>query len=159
MKRSEVLFAILRKSKKVLEEFAVSNRQRKFIIEMKYNYSKLQPTLRNMMRIMATDIERFELLNEKNMKDVLENFHLSGMERPECYIEQHPALIDINTGKKFIIKREEIISGDVVVFKDAEHKAFIVAYNCLVLAKENQEIMIRTRDEEEKRQSVLSEYQ
>ena len=63
MKKSDLLFALLRKSKNDLEEECASDYDRKFLINLKYEYAKLQPSLRNMIRVMASEIDRFTFKN------------------------------------------------------------------------------------------------
>ncbi|SOK58956.1 hypothetical protein [Yersinia phage fHe-Yen9-03] len=147
MKHSEILFAILRKSKNTLLDYVSSDYDRNFIIEMKYNYSKLESTLRNLMRLVATDIERFSVLNENNLSNIIYKEDVTS-----------PVLIDTLDNTVFIIKQDTIDIDDIVVFKENERLAFIVLYNCLILAKERQEEIIKIRDEENNRISILSKY-
>lgn len=158
MKKSDMLFALLRKSA-VLKECVQNNNDRTFLINLKYQYAKLQPTLRNMIRIMATDIDRFNMEHgtEKAVAAVLENYHNSGAERTETG-SGHPVLVDTVTENRFVIMRNNIIVNGVVVFKDEEHLAFIVAFGCLARAKERQEKIIRDNAEEQRRLNILSEF-
>lgn len=157
MKKSDILFALLRKSK-ILKEDIKTNNDRTFLISMKYQYSKLSSSLRNMIRIMATDIDRFEITgNIKSIEAVLENYHSSGQERPESG-QSHPALVDNVSGNRFIIFRHDIKSNGVIVFKDEEHYAFIVACGCLFRAKERQDEILKQNAEEQKRLNILSEF-
>lgn len=158
MKKSDMLFALLRKSA-VLKDCVSTDTERKYLLNLKYQYSKLQPSLRNMIRIMATDVDRFNLINGEiaTISSVLENYHLSGSERPENGVG-HPALVDTITDNRFIIMRRTIMSNGVVVFKDEEHQAFVVAYGCLARAKIHQEKIIRENEIEQKRLNILSEF-
>lgn len=158
MKKSDMLFALLRKST-VLCELITNDNERNFLIDLKYQYSKLQPSIRNMIRIMATDIERFEMENSsiKSIAGVFENYHTSGEERPETG-QNHPVLIDTVTNNRFVILRNTINVNNIVVFKDDEHKAFVVAFGCLVRAKERQEKIIRENKIEQERLNILSEF-
>lgn len=158
MKKSDMLFALLRKSA-VLKEYVKDNNDRIFLINLKYQYAKLQPTLRNMIRTMATDIERFNMVNgtENAINAVLQNYHTSGAERPETGVG-HPVLVDTVTENRFVVLRNTIVVNDVVVFKDEEHQAFIVAFGCLARAKERQEKIIRDNEVEQRRLNILSEF-
>lgn len=159
MSSTEVLFALLRKSHTVLKGNCPCDKQRKLILEMKYQYSKLQPTLRNLMRFMATEVERFSILNENNISKVLLNNHPSGNRRPEINLTSHPRMVDEISGTVFIICRDDIIANDIMAFQGIEHQAFIVAYSALVKAKNCQDEIIKKRDAEIKRLNVLSDYQ
>lgn len=158
MKKSDMLFALLRKSA-VLKDCVKNNNDRTFLINLKYQYAKLQPTLRNMIRTMATDIDRFNMEHgtEQAVVAVLNNYHNSGNERPETGAG-HPVLVDTVTENRFVIMRNTIVVNNVIVFKEEEHQAFIVAFGCLARAKERQEKIIRDNEEEQRRLNILSEF-
>ncbi|AFC21600.1 hypothetical protein GAP32_150 [Cronobacter phage vB_CsaM_GAP32] len=158
MKKSDMLFALLRKSK-VLKDIVKTTNDRKFLIELKYQYCKLSPSLRNMIRVMATDIDRFNFTGDENsVAQVMNNYYpITGNERTETG-NGHPELIDTITGNRFKIFRNTIKSKDVIVFKEAEHEAFIVACGCLIRAKQREDEIIKKNAEEQKRLNILSEF-
>lgn len=154
MKKSEMFFAMLRKSKNVLKEYAHCDNHRKFLINLKYRYAMLQPTLRNLLRIIASDINRFELQDEQYLSEVLKNMH---RDNPKSIVE--PKLIDSENGKVFTISTGKILLDDVMVFEESEEfHAFIVAYHCLIIAKQREAEFIKERDVELKRLNTLSDY-
>lgn len=158
MKKSDMLFAILRKSK-VLKDIVNTNEERKLLIEMKYEYCKLSPSLRNMIRVMATDIDRFDFIgDEKAISLVYENYHLYNMNEKLETGNGNPELIDKITGNRFKIFRNEIKSNGIVVFKDMEHAAFVVACGCLFRAKQRQDEIIKKNVEEQRRLNILSDF-
>jgi len=157
MKTSDWFFALLRKSR-VLKNVILTDNDRQMLIHFKYEYSKLQPTLRKMIYVMADElsIDRFETENssKQDLCNVLENYH----QNVKIPLNKCPVLIDTVSGNRFVITHDTIKVGDVVVFKENEHNAFVVAYGCLLRAKERQAKLIAERDEEERRMNVLSEF-
>lgn len=158
MKKSDLLFAILRKSNNVLKEDVKTDDDRKFVIHMKYQYSKLQPTLRNMIRVMATEIDRFSSSNAtiQAFTSTIENESEQSGSNVSKY--GHPTLIDNNTGNHFIVYHKNVMSNNVVIFEGTDHHAFIVAFGCLIRAQEHQKRLLKEREIEEKRMDILSEF-
>lgn len=155
MKKSEMFFAMLRKSKNVLKEYATSDNNRKFLINLKYRYAMLQPSLRNLASMVATDISRFEVEDAENINEVLKNIHRETRKENIAY----PRLIDTKNNNVFIISNGVIMLGDVEVFSDSEEfHAFIILFNCLVLAKKREAEFIKERDIELTRLNSLSDY-
>lgn len=158
MKKSDLLFALLRKSNNVLKEDINTDTDRKFLIQLKYQYSKLQPMLRNMIRVMATDIERFSSSNANTnaFTSTMEN----ESEKHGANVSKygHPTLIDNNTGNRFVVFHKNVMSNDVVIFEGTEHHAFIVAFGCLIRAQERQKRLMEEREIEEQRMGILSEF-
>lgn len=155
MKKSEMFFAMLRKSKNVLKEYSTSDEERKFLINLKYRYAMLQPSLRNLATMVATDISRFDVEYAENVNEVLKNMHRNTRKDNIDY----PRLIDTKNNNVFIISDGNIILGDVVVFSDSEEfHAFIILFNCLVLAKQREAEFIKERDIELARLNSLSDY-
>ncbi len=158
MKKSDLLFALMRKSNNVLKEDIKTDTDRKFLIQLKYQYSKLQPTLRNMIRVMATDIDRFSSLyaNTNSFTSTMEN----ESEKHGATVTKygHPTLIDNNTGNRFVVYHTNVISNDVVIFEGTDHHAFIVAFGCLIRAQERQKRLMEEREIEEQRMNILSEF-
>ena len=151
MKKSDLLFALLRKSV-LMKEYVNNDYYRKFVVNLKYEYAKLQPSLRNMIRVMASDIDRFSTHNvdKSTFNSALmgENFNING----------HPAIVDNITNNRYIVKQDTITCNGTVVFKDSEHSAFIVAFGCLVRAKKHQEKIMQQNKEEQIRLNILSEF-
>lgn len=149
MKRLELLFAVLRKSKAVLKDFSIKDADRNRVITIKYEYSKLDSTLRNLMRIMAIEIDRFEIVNldKKQLPLVLigDSIH-------------YPQLVDTKTGTTFTINQNCTLIKDVTAFTDFDHKAFVVAFAALILAKERQTETMEKHAIAEQRLHALSEY-
>lgn len=158
MKKSDLLFAILRKSNNVLKEDVKTDTDRKFLIQLKYQYSKLQPMLRNMIRVMATDIERFSSTNANTnaFTATMENENEKHGANVSKY--GHPTLIDNNTGNRFVVYHKNVMSNNVVIFEGTEHHAFIVAFGCLIRAQERQKRLMEEREIEEQRMNILSEF-
>lgn len=158
MKKSDLLFALLRKSNNVLKEDINTDTDRKFLIQLKYQYSKLQPMLRNMIRVMATDIERFSSSNANTnaFTSTMEN----ESEKHGANVSKygHPTLVDNNTGNRFVVFHKNVMSNDVVIFEGTEHHAFIVAFGCLIRAQERQKRLMEEREIEEQRMGILSEF-
>lgn len=158
MKRSDLLFALLRKSNNVLKEESTSDDNRKFLINLKYQYAKLQPTLRNMIRVMATEIERFSFQNAtvQAFTSTIEN----SSEVHGAAVSQygHPTLIDNNSGNHFVVYHKSVMSNNVTIFEGDEHHAFIVAFGCLIRAQERQKRLMEERKIEEQRMDILSEF-
>lgn len=154
MKKSEMFFAMLRKSKNVLKDYANCDNHRKFLINLKYRYAMLQPSLRNVLRMIANDINRFDLEDSEFLSDILKNMH---REIPKKIFE--PKLIDKENGKVFTISTGKILLDDVMVFEESEeYHAFVVAYHCLIIAKKREAEFIKERDVELKRLNSLSDY-
>lgn len=158
MKKSDLLFALLRKSNNVLKEDVKSDTDRKFLIQLKYQYSKLQPSLRNMIRVMATEIDRFSTsyANTNAFTATIENE--SEKYGADVTKYGHPTLIDNNTGNRFVVYHKNVMSEDVVIFEGQEHHAFIVAFGCLIRAQEHQKRLMKEREIEEQRMNILSGY-
>lgn len=155
MKQCEIFFALLRKSTNVLKDEISDDSQRKLILNLKYRYSMLQPILRNLLRMMATDISRFEIINEELLDDVLQNKY---RDNPKVFVE-YPQVKDTENNKMFTIYSSHIDLDGVTVFNESEEfHAFIVVYYSLVLAKEREAEFIRERDIEMKRVDTLSDY-
>lgn len=158
MKKSDLLFAMLRKSSTVLKSHSTTDSDRKFLIDIKYQYAKLQPTLRNMIRIMANEIERFSAYNEseESLTYTLENEN----EKFGAHVSKfgHPKLVDSTTGNEFVVYHTNIMSKDVVLFEGNDHKAFIVAFGCLIRAKARQKELLDEREREKIRMDILSEF-
>lgn len=154
MKKSDLLFALLRKSKNVLEEECASDYDRKFLINLKYEYAKLQPSLRNMIRVMASEIDRFTFKNAtvKAFTQIIDG------EAESTSTNGKPTLIDKNSGNEFIVYNKVIMSNNVKIFEGTEHSAFIVAFGCLVRAQEHQTRLMKEREIEEQRLNILSEF-
>ena len=149
MNRSDMLFALLRKSSSVLREGITTTNDRKILIQIKYEYSKLDSTLRNLMRIMATDIDRFDTVNGSS--EALCNVLLS-----KGNIQ--PQMIDTKTGTTFKILENSVVVDTVTAFSDSNHKGFVVAYNCLCRAKKHREETMAKHALEQVRLNALSEY-
>lgn len=149
MKRLELLFAVLRKSKAVLKDYAIKDADRQRVIKIKYEYSKLDSTLRNLMRIMAMEIDRFEIVDytSEELALVLVGNSI-----------RYPQLVDTKTGTTFTINQNCTVIEDVTAFSDFDHKAFVVAFASLVLAKERQEETMAKHAIAEQRLNALSEY-
>jgi 6-pyruvoyl-tetrahydropterin synthase len=158
MKKSDLLFAMLRKSSTVLKSHSTTDFDRKFLIDIKYQYSKLQPTLRNMIRIMANEIERFsaQCASDESFTSTLEN----ECEKYGAIVSKfgHPTLVDSITGNEFVVYHTNIMSKDVVLFEGNEHHAFIVAFGCLLRAQERQKELLDEREREKTRMDILSEF-
>jgi hypothetical protein len=125
---------------------------------MKYHYSTLQPMLRNMIRIMATEIDRFSSANAtiQAFTSTIESIHEASGSNSSRY--GHPTLIDNNTGNQFIVYHTNVMSNNVVIFEGTDHHAFIVAFGCLIRAQEHQKRLMKEREIEEKRMNILSEF-
>jgi hypothetical protein len=149
MNKSDMLFALLRKSRTVLKDGITTNNDRKFLINIKYEYSKLDSSLRNLMRIMATDIDRFETVYGSD--EVLSKV-LLGTGTLE------PKLIDTKTGTTFTIKQNSIDVDSITVFNDTNHKGFAVAFHCLIRAKKHLEETMIKHTKEQERLDILTEY-
>jgi hypothetical protein len=149
MKRLELLFAVLRKSKAVLKDYAIKDIDRQRVIKIKYEYSKLDSTLRNLMRIMAMEIDRFEIVDYSS--DELALVLVGNSIR-------YPQLVDTKTGTTFTINQNCTVIKDVTAFTDFDHKAFVVAFASLVLAKERQSETMAKHAIAEQRLNALSEY-
>lgn len=149
MKRLELLFAVLRKSKAVLKDYVIKDAERNRVISIKYEYSKLDSTLRNLMRIMAMEIDRFDIVDydSKELGLVLLGNSI-----------RYPKLVDTKNGTTFTINQNCTVIENVTAFTDFDHKAFVVAFASLVLAKERQAETMAKHALAEERLNALSEY-
>lgn len=158
MNKSTLLFPLIRKSKNVLKNFSNSDNNRNFLIDLKYQFSKLDPSFRNLIKVMAIDISRFTLHNEDAVKEILYNKIRTN---PKTYDSRSlPYMIDKKTNKKFIIYTHYVSVDNETTFEsDNEYFCFISAFMCLIDAKTTEEENIQERDKELKRQKLFSDYE
>ena len=185
MKESTITFLLLRKNAKMLGDFVkdintpdVKNRRRKHIINMKRNLAALKPSQYMLIKTIATELHRFEIMeparkfyakeskvtfvvNDKVIKEVSANAMYGGnASHPDPHI-----LYDKLLGLYFVLSIDNTMVDDIVLFEDKEHEWFKSVFLELRDAKEAEEkIMEQQKIHEEKmrllnrKENILSKY-
>ncbi len=126
---------------------------REDIIELKYQYSKLRSELRNMLKTMANDIERFELINSEHYRTFV--YGMSNISHKHTF---KPSIVDKVSGKVFDLTETEVQVNGVSVFSGDELHVLVLFFGCLMRAKKNQDYAISEFKKEEEIKNILSEF-
>lgn len=151
MTLTELFFALMRKSSNILKDYAITDKHRKNIINMKCSIASRDPALYKLVKLMATDPDRFEISSYANIPRQLEN--------GDVYGSAFPKVTDKVTDLEFFIRKNSIDCKNIDIFTGEDHSAFIAMVIGLNKVKIRTEQFMVQRKKQTLRNDVLSNYE